>query len=300
MTISRERQVLGWLHEEYTGEIKTEAENEHFSLRSDSEQSDLDIHLFGSGYTQQSLSDVSSQLFRDLATAAGGGPDMIRELAEAPSTLSAASAKKLASPLGELLARLPGYVTRDEQAWVKISGAVQTAKALVTHFGVEVRDSYAKRWLNRFVAGHAAWHGNDAQLIKDVTDSLSGACWPHDPAAAILHLQDRIRDLCASSHPGKLRQIGPAMMNFFLRDCIDLPISAICWKHDSTNQEFWLIQSAILPDLSITQIDDPIPVLRLLGRYLTPDEIRSGWVRAINTTVYRLMKPLPRHTFQPK
>lgn len=290
--MSDKRILVDWLLDAFESRYKHQWQEERFSVLGGKDcghpYADLDFIFFWKIYDQGYLARQSGKLFGQLCHRAGGGPYMVRSLAEIPAEevkhlKSAVEKGALPSKVQEVFAQVRG-------GWYVCGWAVMAAKKLHKLYGLE-KKSYIAQWLANLICNRR-WTGNWEDLVhcinrevEEATRDLKGD-WQGLPFVAKGFLEQRLVNL-PSVH---LTGAGPSVVSYFFRDWMDVTLWKYMWKHDKTNENFWGLAGQILrPTQMGPQGNDVKAVLSFLTSHLSRKELEDGALARVNTAVYRVM-----------
>lgn len=290
--MSDKRVLVGWLLDAFECKYKDEWQKERFSVLGDADcgypHADLDFIFFWKIYDQGWFARQSGKVFGQLCRLAGGGPKMVRSMAQiSPEHVehlkSACETESLPSEVQKAFTHVRG-------GWRVLGWAVKAAKKLYKSYGVE-ETSYVGRWLVHSICNEQ-WSGDWKRLVDSINDEIEGAIrdfgedWQALPFVAKGFLEQKLVNP-PSVH---LTGAGPNVVSFFFRDWMDLTVWKYMWKHDETNRNFWGLASQILgPSQMGPQGNDIRAVLTFLTSCLSRKELEGGALARVNTAVYRVM-----------
>jgi len=293
--MSDKRVLVDWLLGAFESKYKDKWREERFSVLGDAAcghpHADLDFIFFWKIYDQGWFAGQSGSVFEELTSLASGGPKMVRSLAGIPPE----DAKNLKSTFERqgLPPRVQAAFRQVRGGWYVCGWAVKAAKKLCGLYGVE-ETSYIAQWLANCICSRQ-WTGNWGDLIHCINGGVEAATrdlkgdWQQLPFVAKGFLEQKL-----VNPPGvHLTGAGPNVVSFFFRDWKDVILWKYMWKHDEKNNKFWRLVSQVLGPSGIgPHGSDQRTVLHFLGSALTSNEIESGSMAKINTTVYRLLADL--------
>jgi len=284
----KSRRLVEFVLQKFESDYKGQWEQERFTVfphpcKTKLGELDFDTIFFWKVYAQGYFAMRAGDFFKTLAEQMGNGPAMIRHLA----SLAPNRNKLLATYRdGQFDPGMNKAINAGRPGWRVLGYAVTSSVYLVKRYPAESQ-SYIAQWLCD-CALNRRWNGSWHSLVESLNSSVVRSLSSKDIHERVSQVTEFIVNTFVLVPERHLTGVGPEMLSFFFRDWRDF--TGYYWKHDTRNEAFWRIVAS-RPQLELND-GRKDTVLAFLVHNLSSDELESGALAKINTTVYRIHKDL--------